>query len=135
MEGVSAPQCLFAYGTLRSDCGSRMHGVLVRHARRVGTAWMRGVLYDTGAYPAALPTSAPDQRVVGELYEIHGHAVELFRVLDRYEGFRPDAPAQSLFRREQVRVCCEPCGERLAWVYVYNRSVSGLTAPPPAGTT
>lgn len=117
---------LFVYGTLRSAYGGRMHEVLVEAARLVGEGWIAGDLYDTGRYPAAVPASAAEHRIYGELYAVEpGECAELLAFLDRYEGYRPDAPERSLFRRALVDVTLASGETRAAWVYVFAR--------PPAG--
>lgn len=94
---------LFAYGTLKSDTAPASARALLRDCERIGTAEVRGTLYDTGRYPALLLVG--DDRVSGEVWRC---PASLLPVLDGYEGVN-----DGLFRRVGVRA-----GEHACWVYV-----------------
>ena len=64
MEPLS-PVHLFVYGTLRSDAGGAVHARLMRGARLVARAFIRGRLYDAGPYPAAAESDDPADRIAG----------------------------------------------------------------------
>jgi putative glutamine amidotransferase len=95
---------------------------VVERMRSVGAAKVRGRLYDLGAYPGIVLDAGAGE-VTGQVLELPHDADALLR-LDAYEGFAPDDPARSLFRRVQCRAeldsgrVCE-CG-----VYVYNGEVA-----------
>lgn len=109
----------FVYGTLRR--GGVRHRILkALRARYVGPGSVGGELFDLGEYPGARSASSPRARVVGELYELRNPARAL-AVLDRIEGYRPDDPAASLFRREITTVRREGGGKVEAWVYWLHR--------------
>lgn len=114
---------IFVYGTLRSDAGHKAHEYLGRYFSLVGKGSVQGKLYDAVEYPAGLPTS-DESRIVGELYVIKDIAEleKAMHVLDEYEG-PYDGP--SLFRRELADVMMND-GEVKAWIYWYNRPVSGM---------
>lgn len=93
----------------------------------MGLGWIAGQLYDTGSYPAAVAVAGSQDRVRGELYRLDPErATELLAELDRYEGFVPDAPESSLFRRVQAEVTVENGSVHRAWTYIFNRSVQRL---------
>ena len=124
---MTSPEYLFVYGTLCSASGGWMHHELARRARLAGTGWIAGRLWDTGSYPAAIPAASPDERVHGELYKIAPDSTaELLALLDRYEGYLPDAPGRSLFLRQRTRVTREDGEPVRAWVYVYNGTTDRL---------
>jgi gamma-glutamylcyclotransferase (GGCT)/AIG2-like uncharacterized protein YtfP len=50
--------------------------------------------------------------------------------LDRYEGFDPAAPADSLFRRAYCTVSLRDGAAVDSWIYVYNRDPSGAARLP-----
>lgn len=106
---------LAVYGTLRQPDVRRRLGVEDRLQPR-GPCLLPGRLYDLGAYPALVPD--PSGTVAGELLATVDHAV--LAVLDHYEGYVPDAPAASLFRR-QLLTLRQPTVT--AWVYVYPHPV------------
>lgn len=117
-------QYLFVYGTLRTTEGHPMHNYLRAYCAFLGPATIGGIKIDLGDYPGLLPSSNPEDRVPGELYQIDEGASELlFEVLDRYEGCHPDDPEpHEYFRhRQPVLLDIEPEGEPYdAWVYLYN---------------
>jgi gamma-glutamylcyclotransferase (GGCT)/AIG2-like uncharacterized protein YtfP len=128
------PQYLFVYGTLRSRF--QAHRIFAGRAHPVGLGQMSGRLYDTGSYPGAVAATTPHDRVHGELYRLDPEsATELLLELDRYEGFLPDAPEESLFRRVRAEVTTENGSLHCAWVYLFNRSVRGLARVPSGDYT
>lgn len=92
---------LFTYGTLgsRGDASGLMAG-----CERVGEGVVKGILYDTGEYPALLLTE-DGQKVEGEVWRC---PADRLPELDGYEGV-----AEGLFRRVAVQV-----GGAACWVYV-----------------
>lgn len=83
----------------------------------VGPCRFRGVLYDLGSFPGAVPG---DGVVHGELHQLGDPQV--WSVLDRYEGYDEKREDQSLFIRRPVELI-EPAGQG-AWLYWYNGDVS-----------
>lgn len=92
---------LFTYGTLMA--GDERPSPVLTGCDRVGTATVRGTLYDAGAYPALLLDG--DDRVDGEIWRCPAHVLPR---LDQYE-----AVAEGLFRRVGLRV-----GDVACWTYV-----------------
>lgn len=126
------PRALFVYGTLREGAGGPRpaRDPLERAARKVDEGTIEARLFDAGGFPAAVPD--PGGQVRGELYELADPARTL-SVLDGYEGCRPDG--SGLFRREIVSVALDSGREREAWVYLYNRDVTGLPEIPSGDYT
>jgi gamma-glutamylcyclotransferase (GGCT)/AIG2-like uncharacterized protein YtfP len=102
---------LAAYGTLRQPGVRRRLAVEDRLQPR-GPCLIPGRLYDLGAYPALVPDATGS--AAGELLEVADDSV--LAMLDHYEGYVPDAPDASLFRRELLTLR-QPTVT--AWVYVY----------------
>jgi gamma-glutamylcyclotransferase (GGCT)/AIG2-like uncharacterized protein YtfP len=124
---------IFVYGTLLSALAGRGHRSLPSWTRLVGTGTVAGTLYDTGDYPAALLGRGGEERIRGELHLVpRDREAELLRGLDAYEGYDPARPDRSLFVRLLVEVELDAGGTATAWIYRYNREVSGLT-PIPSG--
>ena len=84
----------------------------------VEEAWVRGELYDAGAYPALVNG---DDKVLGELWTFPKRDFEaIARTLDEIEEYRPNDP-YSLYNREQIE--CETASGRrvIAQTYLYAR--------------
>ena len=116
---------LFVYGTLRSDVGHPMHGVLTADAALLGRATVPGELYWLREFAALVPLDGSPTIVTGEVYEITGDAVEhLLTALDEYEGIAD--PAHDEYRRDVVTATLWDGRALRAWAYVLNRSAGGL---------
>jgi gamma-glutamylcyclotransferase (GGCT)/AIG2-like uncharacterized protein YtfP len=74
-------------------------------------------LFDLGIYPAAIP--AAEGQVWGEVHQMMEPAAAL-TTLDEIEGYSPDAPDASLYRRVEIPVTLEDGHTERAWVYFYN---------------
>ena len=116
---------LFVYGTLRRGAedglGRSPRRMLEREAEWLGPARFTGRLFDLGAYPGAVPDPSGRDWVLGELLRLSRPGAALDR-LDAYEGC-PAGARDGEYRRE--RLWSERLGALWAWVYVYNRSVTG----------
>lgn len=109
---MSAP-LLATYGTLMRSFGRHEQlGVADRLVYVTQCRWS-GRLYDLGSFPGAVPGAGT---VHGELFRLRDPQV--WRVLDRYEGYDPERAEASLFIRREVELA-RPKG-RTAWVYWYN---------------
>jgi gamma-glutamylcyclotransferase (GGCT)/AIG2-like uncharacterized protein YtfP len=131
---------LFVYGTLKR--GEINHGLLAPHACSIEPASIRGLLYDTGDFPAL---AEGDGRVQGELVSLDPDRVhEVIAVIDRLEGCIPGQDDRSLYRRRIVSAAREDGVERPAYAYFYNAAhpslppldaltpiLSGLWTAPP----
>lgn len=117
------------YGTLNQG-GANHHWLAA--SPRLGRCQLKAItLYDLGPYPGA--KCEPSQGVDVEIYRV---SRATFRQLDRLEDYRPNQPDAGEYDRQQLET---PFG--LAWVYLYNGPVTGVTAirhggwpcrPPPA---
>ncbi len=114
---------LFVYGSLRSGFQSEAYQYISRYFTFIANAKVKGMLYDLGNYPAAIPTHL-EYFIVGELYKIKNEdefnwAIEQ---LDDYEGLNVEEGQTALYKRSIANVFVE--NEIIpAWVYWYNRSI------------
>ena len=126
------PILLFIYGTLHPDRAPREIAAVARRLKPLGPATIRGRLLDLGEYPGLLledskAAADPNPRehgasfhdVPGELFEVPDQAT--LAALDRYEDFRVDDPATSLFLRVEAQVTLHDGRTEMCWVYIYNR--------------
>lgn len=99
------------YGTLKQGC-SNHH--LLDKACYIGPDTLASLtLYNLGSYPGALPKPSDGVRV--EVYAVND---SLLAMLDKLEGYDPEAEKKSLYLRKRIQTC-----HGLAWVYLYNRQV------------
>lgn len=120
---------LFVYGTLRQKAENPLRQHFGAGTQLIGPAWLPGALYRIAHYPGAVVTSNPADRVYGELCRIHSPSI-LLALLDEYEECGPHAPAPAEYRRV-VRTVTGANGQQYAaWVYLYNRPVTGLLRIP-----
>lgn len=82
----------------------------------IGRGAIHAALFDVGLYPAAIPAS--DALVQGELHRMSDDTV--LHELDEIEGFRPEEPDASLYRRLETPVTLSDGRTELAWTYFYN---------------
>ncbi|OYU56396.1 MAG: hypothetical protein CFE25_03935 [Chitinophagaceae bacterium BSSC1] len=116
---------IFVYGSLRSGFNAPAYEYISRYFQLVAPAKVRGLLFDMGEYPAAVPTQQ-DHFLLGELYAIKqeeefGWALDQ---LDEYEGINEspeDSPVS--FKRELVEVITES-GNTIAWIYWFSGSIA-----------
>lgn len=111
------PRHVAVYGTLRLERVRRGLGVAAMVDPR-GRCLLPGRLHDLGAYPGLMLDR--DGEVVAELLAVVDDAA--LGVLDGYEGYRPDDPDGSLFRRVALQCLDAPL---VAWCYLYNRAPAG----------
>ena len=110
---------LFAYGTLQPGSAPAGVAALAAKLRPVGEGFVRGVLYDLGRYPGAVPYSRAKSRIAGTVMELPEEK-NFLGLLDDYEGFDPRAKGSSEFVRERQLVELSD-GRRLeCWFYRYN---------------
>lgn len=87
----------------------------------IGRGSIHAALFDVGLYPAAIPAS--DAFVQGELHRMSDESV--LHELDEIEGFRPEEPDASLYRRLETPVTLTDGRIELAWTYFYNAPLGG----------
>ena len=122
-------QHIFIYGTLRPGLAPDEIACAVEKLRIVGEGSVRGVLYDLGEYPGAVVSAAAHSRIHGMVFELPEDA-DVLRELDRYEGFNPEAVAESLFVREEQMVELLDGHALSCWIYVYNFEPVGARIIP-----
>ena len=113
-------QHLFLYGTLLPGEAPKEIASIVKRLRRLGSARVRGRLYDFGEFPGAVLDSSSRTMVYGELVVLPSDE-RLLEVLDRYEEFDPLDPKGSLFIRKKAKVWMANGSSREGWIYVYNK--------------
>ncbi len=116
---------LFVYGSLRSGFRSTAYEYISRFFTFIGEAKVRGILYDLGEYPAAVP-STEDKFIIGELYSITNESEFSWAIgqLDDYEGVTVEDDEEKLYYRDLAEVLINDSSTR-AWMYWYNGDVSG----------
>ena len=115
---------LFVYGTLASHAEHAMHRQLAGHAEHAGEGWFNGRLYDIGAYPGAVLSAHPDDKVFGELYRLND--LQVLAVLDDYEGCGANDPPPTEFVRRQETIHLEDGTRAQAWIYLFSQPVTDL---------
>lgn len=108
---------VFFYGTLMSGFKRPGRATLDRALKPIGRAWISAALFDLGIYPAAIP--AAEGQVWGEVHQMMDPMTAL-TTLDEIEGFSPNAPDASLYRRVEIPVTFDNGRSERAWVYFYN---------------
>ena len=113
-------QHLFLYGTLLTSEAPQEIASIVKRLRRLGSAQVRGRLYDFGEFPGAVLDPSSRTLIYGELVVLPSDE-RLLEALDQYEEFDPLDPKSSLFIRRKVKVRMANGGSREGWIYVYNK--------------
>ena len=120
---------IFVYGTLQRSAGHPFGAKMREMADFIGEGSIAARLYivtdpddATNAYPGALPSPNPEERVHGEIYAIRDREA-LFAALDRFEGIAPDLPEPHEFALRSVEVTTA-AGALRAHSYLYNWDVS-----------
>ncbi len=117
---------LFVYGSLRQGFNHTAYGYITQYFTLVGNGKAKGVLYDLGSYPAAVPDENEHQ-IVGELYcIIHEDEFEYaIAQLDDYEGVHASYDQTSYYKRAITSVMLEDGSEHQAWIYWYTGDIQG----------
>jgi gamma-glutamylcyclotransferase (GGCT)/AIG2-like uncharacterized protein YtfP len=118
---------LFVYGTLSPRNAPPEIAATVSRLRPVGSASVRGRLYDLGEYPGAVLSEKSRTLIRGEVFELPGDRNTL-TALDNYEGFEPTKPSSSLFLRRVWPVTMDDGKRVRCWVYIYNGTTKGAPA-------
>ena len=114
-------QHLFLYGTLLPSEAPKEIASIVKRFRRLGSAHVRGRLYDFGEFPGAVLDPSSRTIIHGELVVLPSDG-RILQELDRYEEFDPSDPKRSLFVRKKATVQMTNGSSREGWIYVYNKS-------------
>lgn len=114
---MSAPDRLFAYGSLRAGSGHPMHDRLAAAGTFLGHGTMRGLLVavDDARYPG-LVEAEPATDVHGDVWTVHDR--NLWATLDDYEGDE--------YVRRRRPIGLRDGGTVEAWVYLFVASWRGL---------
>jgi len=107
---------VFFYGTLMSGFKRPGRERLDSKLTAIGRGAIHAALFDVGLYPAAIP--ATDALVQGELHRMSDDTV--LHELDEIEGYRPEEPDASLYRRLETPVTLQDGRTEIAWAYFYN---------------
>jgi gamma-glutamylcyclotransferase (GGCT)/AIG2-like uncharacterized protein YtfP len=112
---------LFVYGTLRAESAHPMAHRLRVAAKHVGRGSTPGLLYDLGAYPAAIFAADAKYRVIGDAFAL-GSNPRLLADLDKYEGLtraedEAPSPVEGMFRRIALEISLDKGGSVEAWAY------------------
>ena len=118
---------LFVYGSLRSGFHHPAFEYISRYFSFAGNGKIKGVVYDVGPYPGAKQND--ESFIIGELYTIKNEDEFDWAIaqLDDYEGVNAEEGEPSLFKRELTEVYLDNGEKKQAWVYWFNRDVTGKT--------
>jgi gamma-glutamylcyclotransferase (GGCT)/AIG2-like uncharacterized protein YtfP len=110
---------------LRSGFNHPAYAYISNHFSLVGSAKVKGKLYDLGSYPAALPTK-DEYYILGELYRLKEEQEFSWAIaqIDDYEGVNPEPGETALYIRKTATVYINDQATS-AWIYWYNNDVSG----------
>lgn len=114
---------LFVYGTLMPAAGHPTAARLAAESRIVELGSVAGRLYDFGAWPGAVPSQAPGERVHGVLLRLTDPARSL-PWLDVYEGASETDPEPRAFERVIVPVRLRSGRQVDGWIYYYRGRTS-----------
>lgn len=116
---------LFVYGSLRSGFNHPAYSYISNNFELVGSAKVKGKLYDLGEYPAAVPAN-DESYIIGELYRLKEEQEFSWVIaqVDDYEGVNTEPGETALYRRDITTVFVDNRAVD-AWIYWYNRDVSG----------
>ena len=105
---------LFAYGTLQPGLAPASMAQVAAKLSPTGKGFVRGVLYDLGRYPGAIPDAGSKHQICGTVLELPGDE-DILRRLDAYEGFDPASPEASEYIRERQTVELADSGSVECW--------------------
>ena len=104
------------YGTLRYGAPANHY---LEGAKYLGKDSIKATLYNLGWYPGIKLAEDPEKTdvyTVVDVYEMpKNDMVNYLRRMDRYEGYVPEQPAESLFKRKKVML-----NENNEEVFVYE---------------
>ena len=112
---------LFVYGTLRNGFAHPMAGYLARQGRHLGTARVRGQLFNLGRYPGILESSSEGDVVKGDVYQLPDDGGETLEKLDRYENGESLHPGE--FDRQITSVEMDSGAILQTWIYWFRGEV------------
>ncbi len=121
---------LFVYGSLRSGFHHDAYQYMAQYFTLIGSATVKGKLFDTGEYPVALP-SAEETFIQGELYTITRPEEFSYIIgqLDDYEGVHAEEGETALYKREVATAYCNN-QQFTAWIYWFTGNADNLPQIP-----
>ena len=115
-DATTQPLPIFVYGTLLKGQPNDHIWQNSVHSFEAALA-DNCCLYDFGYYPVMV--EKPGCRVIGQLVRLEkDHFLQIIRSLDSLEGFDPDFPHKSCFRRVRMQVSTLAGDKIVAWAYV-----------------
>ena len=121
---------VFTYGTLMSSAhgepGIGERALMRALAARVGTAAVRGRMFDAGVWPGVVLGGRASEVVQGELWRLPAHSCEILAALDRYEGCAQQCPQPHAYARRRIRLRTRDGRRVTAWIYLWIGSTDGL---------
>lgn len=125
MNRIPAYQ-IFVYGSLRKGFQHPAYEYISRYFDFVSDARVKGLLFDMGDYPAAVPAEG-SATIVGELYAIKetDEFDWAMAQLDDYEGIHPEENEPALYRRDMATILLPDGNTTQAWIYWFDGDVSG----------
>ncbi len=119
---------LFLYGTLRSAFDNPFSRRLREETRLLGTAYVKGKLYEIDGYPGGVYDPDSDEKIYGELYFLNA-SERLLKWLDDYELASRESLRENEYTRSIIPVYQDQF-ESKAWMYLYNRPVNEANRIP-----
>lgn len=117
---------IFVYGTLRKELHPNRHELIAGYCDFVCKGTFKGQLYEINGYPGAIESLTDPDQVVGELYQTHSIEMVL-KILDDYEECSNTDPQPHEYFRKRLPIQTLHHQSLMAWVYIYNRSVTQRT--------
>lgn len=114
---------VFVYGTLRAQ--TLRGDLLARFGEYLGEGVIQARLFEVAGYPGAVVADNPSALVTGEVYRLRQPRIA-WPNIDQYEGCAANSPRPHEFVRERYPVRLSDGRQITAWVYFYQRDVSGL---------
>ena len=119
-DATTQPLPIFVYGTLM--IGQPNDYIWQETVHSFEVAFITDYcLYDFGYFPMML--EKPGRKVVGQLVRLEKDRFsQIIQNLDFLEGFDPDHPQESDFRRVQLQASSPTGGKIVAWTYLGNET-------------
>ena len=114
---------LFTYGTLMQEFQTPVTDFLKQNTVFIGIAYAKGLLFDLGKYPALVHIPNIEAEVRGNLFKITGDSVDLFKILDDYEGIRERFPTPYEYVRAIIPVQYRE-QKMESYTYLYNLPIN-----------
>ncbi len=102
-----------------------MFYLLTKYADLLDEATFQGKLFNIGEYPGVVHSQQSSDIVHGEVYVLKNPEIVLEK-LDDYEECSDQYPEPTEFMRKKTNVKLKSGQNMNVWIYVYNRSTSGL---------